>query len=87
MGHLFFILLHFIAIGMGFAGLLITIPLHMFYANSSSRTEEVKKQTKIMQNMAKQDSSTDSFVCNCIEEFGKKRRFCQNYYDCKKNTI
>ena len=55
MGHLIFILLHFIAVILGFWMLIITIPTHLIYGVASSgkkelkeQVEELKEQTKIL---------------------------------------
>ena len=39
-GHIVFIILHFFAVIFGIVGLIITIPLHLIYANTT------KKETK-----------------------------------------
>ena len=44
MGHLIFIVLHFIAILLGFVFLFITIPLHLIYAVQQSKVDRSQKR-------------------------------------------
>ena len=48
LGHLFFIFIHLLAIIFGFIFLLITIPLHIFFAMARGRGKEIRKQSKML---------------------------------------
>ena len=48
MGHLFFLILHLVAIVFGFWMLLFSIPFHIFYAYSRSNKKNSQEQTELL---------------------------------------
>ena len=50
MGHVVFCILHFFALLFGIVGLIITIPLHLIYANQCDRNLAEKRKEKMNAN-------------------------------------
>ena len=72
MAHLFFIIFHFIAIIFGFWLLLISVPLHIFYANGKRRSQLLE------QLVSKQQTNEVKTEENLVR---------QKYPSLKRNTI
>ena len=53
MANIFFIIAHICALLFGVVGLIITVPLHLFYLNGKRTKKTLEKQTDIMEKEAK----------------------------------
>ncbi len=52
-GHLFFLILHFLAVMFGLVLLVVTIPLHLIYSNSRASANSTRRQEKAAKKQAK----------------------------------
>ena len=81
MANIFFIIAHICAVIFGFVGLIITVPLHLFYLNGKRTKNTLEKQTDIMEKEAKAKKKEEkaSKKCpSCAELIKKEAKVCKH---------
>ena len=81
MANIFFIIAHICAVFLGVVGLIITVPLHLFYLNGKRTKKTLQKQTDIMETEAKAKKKEEkaSKKCpSCAELIKKEAKVCKH---------
>lgn len=81
MANIFFIIAHICALLFGVVGLIITVPLHLFYLNGKRTKKTLEKQTDIMEKEAeakKKEEKASKECPFCAELIKKEAKVCKH---------